>query len=338
MENENSRKVNYKILLVALAGLLVIGSIFFVYQITGNVVSNNAEVTSVKIAYLPAVNSLPLYVAMEKGYFVQEGINVEAVKFDSPQLILDSLVSNQVDFGAPGSATGIASIIDYRTPGKLKVFDLVGGTHDNIADVLIIGKASNLSSISDLRGKTLGILPGIQFRTIAREILAKNNVSYDEVNIVEIATSLQVQALASKQVDAVLGLEPVRTIAISKGIGKDLVKSPIVEYIADPWFGGAGLIRGDFAKENPETTKKVISAIGKAVDDINANPNETRKYLIGYTSLDENLSKIVSIPTYTNYEDFTNKDMDALQKFIDIFTQYKVIDGKVNVRDMIYRP
>lgn len=46
----------------------------------------------VKIGYLRIVNSLPTFVAVEKGLFDQEGLKVELVPFESGTLIIDALV------------------------------------------------------------------------------------------------------------------------------------------------------------------------------------------------------------------------------------------------------
>src|SRR3989344_803669 len=93
------------------------------------------ERTDVKIAYLPVTQGLPLYLAIEKGYFKDAGIDVEAIRVDSPNLILNMLVSGQVDFGAPSTAAGITAVAEYANPGKLKIF-AVGGSSLQSADAI----------------------------------------------------------------------------------------------------------------------------------------------------------------------------------------------------------
>jgi NitT/TauT family transport system substrate-binding protein len=328
--------MNRKLVLAGLAivaVLIVLTSLFFV-SFTGNVVSE--ETKNVKIAYIGVVQGLPLYLAMEKGYFNESGITVEALKVDSPQLLTDTLVAGGADFGAPGTAAGITAIIDYKSPGTLQIFALIGGDEAHINDVLVVKKNSTVKSVEDLKGKNIGILPGIQFRTIAQHVLNESGIGINEVNIIELAAGLQVPALASGQVDAVLGLEPTRTIAINKGVGQDLVLHPMVKYISDPWYGAVGVVRGEFAKENPETTKKVIAVLDRAINEIKANPDEARKYLVGYTPLYENLIKSVPIPIFKTSNQITSDDVESLQKFFDIFTKYKVIDGKVDAKGLLY--
>ena len=222
----------------------------------------------VRIGDLPVVHGLPLYVAMEKGYFKEAGIEVERIKFEAPNQIIDALLQKKVDFGSPSIALGITGIADYREPGELKVYAVSGEVGDNSGENLITPINSTLSSISELKGKKLGILAGtIQWRTIAREILSQNGLDMDkDLTIVELSGALMVQALESGQIDALLALEPIPTIAIENGVGKMLMKAPAKNYIADPFWYGAGVVRSDFAEQNPELTKKVIEIVEKEID------------------------------------------------------------------------
>jgi NitT/TauT family transport system substrate-binding protein len=317
---------------------VVLALVFVLVGCNSNPISQNNETTAVKIAYLPVVQGLPMYLAIEKGYFQDAGIEVEAVKFDSPNLIIDALLSGQVDLGSPSTATGITAITQIKKPNSLKIFALNGGNYEIINDVLITQKDSNLETIKDLKGKRLGIIPGIQFRTIAKHILEQNNLTVDDVKIIDIGPPLQVQALAQGQVDAVLTLEPIRTIAIKKGIGKDLVTVPMSRYIGSPWYGGGGVVNVEFAQNNPNTTEKIMNIFNKATDELNANPDEARQYLKNYTALDDELIMEVPLPIYKMYKDFNQEDLDSLQQFFDIFYTHSVIDEKADVQKIIYSP
>jgi len=242
-----------------------------------------------------------------------------------------------VDFGAPGTASGITAVAEAAKPGSLKIFALVGGDLTTTNDELLVRKDSAMSGIGELRGKRLGILPGIQFRTIARYILARNHLKADtDVNLVEVALPLQVQALASKQVDALLTIEPVGTIAISQGVARHLIRAPMVRYISNPWYGADAVVAARFAINQPEITSKVLEIFARAVSEIQKNPAASRKYLEGYTPLPNNLIPQVPLPIFKTYQTFTPSDLIALQKFFDIFTDAKVIDERVNVEALIY--
>lgn len=296
-----------------------------------------SETTKVKIAYLPVVHGLPLFTAIEKGYFKEEGIEVEAIKFESPNQIVDALLNGQVDFG-DAVALSIAGIAENKNPGKIKVYGVEGEIGNNSGENIIVPVKSTLTSISELKGKKFGILAGtIQWRTIAREVLAKNGLDMDkDLTIVELAPSIQVQALASGQVDAILALEPIPTVAVNQSIGKILVKAPAKEFIANPFWYGAEVVGTAFAMKNPNTTEKVIGVIKRAIDETNNNFDQNRQYLKNYTSLTEELALKVPPVNYKTCESLNEQDKDSIRKFYTIFTKYGVVNGEINLDALLY--
>jgi NitT/TauT family transport system substrate-binding protein len=296
------------------------------------------EVTKVKIAYLPIVQALPLYMAIDKGYFKQAGIDVEAVRFEAPNQIIDALLAGNVDFSAPGAATGITAVSQYRNPGTLKIYELGGSVSPNHLDhVFLVKKDSQLSDIKELKGKKLGTMPGIQWRTISTHVLMRAGLTAGtDVELVQLALPLQLQALSSGQVDALLTLEPIGTIGKAQGVAKDLLIGPVTKYVADPFYGGCGVVPTAFASKNPKTTALLLSVFKRAVQEINHDPKLARQYLKNYTPLNDETITKVPLPIWKMYSDFKPSDIKAAQKFVDIFTEHAVVDGKIDFRSLVY--
>lgn len=305
-----------------------------------NVQSDVAGRQRVDIAYLPAVHSLPLFIAKEKGYFDDVGIDVNLVKFEAPNQIIDALLSGNVGIGGPGSAAGITAVSQAKRPGTLAIYAVSGASSEDPGtrnEALLVRHDSVITSFADLRRKALGILPGIQWRTIATHLLAKYGLQPGDVTLQELAIPLQAQALASGQVDAVLGLEPVPTIVLEKGIGRSIEDGPTLRAIADPFYPGAGIYSVAYEREHPDVVLKTLTAIDRAIDDIRANPVDARRFLVGYTPLDISLAAKVPLLTWKMRGELTNADVSALQVFFDIFQEHGVIDRRVLV-DQVLSP
>lgn len=329
----NNKKLNW----IVLGIVVVLVLVFFVF--TGSKEqSSSFETTKVKIANLPVVHGLPLYVALEKGYFKDAGLDVEVIKYEAPNQIIDAIMTGQVDFTSPSGALGITGIANYKNPGKLKVYAISGGTLGNSGISFVVPLDSKLESLSDLKGKRLGILAGtIQWQTIAREIMIQNGLDIDkDLTIVELAPGLQAQAVASGQVDALLAIEPIPTITIAKSIAKTWITDPTLKYIGDPSWLGAGIINTQFAEKNPKTTSKIIEIISKTVDEINKNPDQYRQYLKGNTPLTDELIDKVPLVSIKVCGQINEQDKNSIQKFFDIFTKHKVVDGKISVEDVLF--
>lgn len=303
-------------------------------------VGSTAETAHVRIAYLPVLQGLPVYLAQEKGYSKSAGFDVELVKFEAPNQIIDALLSGQIDMTAPSAAMGIAGVASFKNPGKLQIYAASGGDMQIQNDAIMVQASSTMRMLADLHGKKFGILAGsIQWRTIAREILSQNNLDpKKDVTLVELPLGLQVQALAQGQVDAVLALEPIATLMKGKGIGRTLAPNAGATYVANPLYAGAGILRTEFAQQNPKTAEKILSIISRAMQEIATDPTSARQYLKGYTPLTDDLIAAVPLPRFVMYDHMTAADKVAVQKFYDIFTKWGVVSGNIDFHSLLYAP
>jgi ABC-type nitrate/sulfonate/bicarbonate transport system substrate-binding protein len=231
------------------------------------------EKIKVKIADLPISQDASFNLALEKGYFEDEGIEVERVKKSAHKDVIKALLSGEADFCAPSGASSITAIEGQRNPGKLKMYIVAGGEKGALVESILVRHASTISSMKDLKGKKLAIIPGAQWRTIATEILKKHNLKADEdVMLIEMNPNIQIKALVIGQIDALLGAEPIPTILKTKNLGKSI--DPKVK---EHFYSNAGAVRVDFAEKNPEATEKVLRVFARAVKEIEKK-QETASY------------------------------------------------------------
>jgi len=322
---------------VAIAILLFLG--LAVSSTTGLFMQSTAKETlKVRMGGTPIANGLPVYMAIDKGYFKEAGIDMEYTKFEAPNQLIDALLQNKLDFTFTGSPLGIAAVADYKNPGKMKLYMINEGTIEQPTSALLVPKDSNISSVSDLNGKKLGIFGGsLQWKLLATYLLEKNGLQADkDVTLVELATAAQVSTLAAKQVDALLALEPVTTIAQSTNAGKMLQNGAMEKTLSNPLVIGAGIVNTDFAKNHPAETKMIIEIINKAAKEMEQNPSEARKYLKNYTPLTDEVAGKITMPMFEACEEISQNELDTMQKFLDIFTTYGAVDGKINANDLLY--
>ena len=96
------------------------------------------------------------------------------------------------------------------------------------------------------------------------------------------------------------------------------------------------IVRTDFVEEYPELSRQVIDILNRAAEEVNKDPDANRKYLPTYTPLNEELAKKVPILYFIDAEDITEEDSKALQVFLDLFTKYGAVEGKINVSGLLY--
>ncbi len=289
-------------------------------------------------SWLPIMQTTAYYVALEQGLFEEAGIEVESVKFENPNQIIDSLVSGRADFGPPGAAAGITVLAEAKTPGTFKVFGLQGGgiKSDFINDGLIVKPDSTIATFEELKGKKVGTIPGIQWKTILSYILKKNGLEPgNNVTIEQMAVGLHLPSVVSGAVDATLSLEPVGSIAEASKEAKRAIVNPVSMFISDPFYSGAAVLTSKFLTDRPETAKKVVQVIDEATKIANQDFDKVRPIISKYTALEPDQASYVAQPRLRGFNELDATDLDSYQKFIDVFVSEEVLEQEMAVKDLM---
>ena len=303
-----------------------------------NSYSNLDQVTA---SWLPIMPTTPFYVALEENLFEQEGIEIKSAKFEDPNKIINSLISGRADFGPPGAAAGIAVLAESRSPNSLKVFGLQGGKGEGknaqfINDTLLVPNNSNKGSFKDLKGSRIGTVPGIQWRTITRYIVRRNNLDPDQdVEVVDLAPGVQLTSVASGSVDATLSLEPVGSIAKATGDGKRAMINPCETFISNPFCSGAAVLTTRFIEERPDVARRVVRVIDKATQLANQNFDNYRFLLAKYTAIDKDQAEFVAQPYLRSFKDLNDTDIRSYQRFINVFREENVLKKGMSAESML---
>jgi NitT/TauT family transport system substrate-binding protein len=286
------------------------------------------KMEKVTASWLPIMQTTAYYVALEEKLFEKAGIEI------------DSLVSGQADFGPPGAAAGITVLAESRFPGSFKVFGLQGGgiQANFINDGLIVKNDSTIASFKDLKGKSLGHLPGIQWRTISRHIVRANGLDPDkDVRLQELAVGLQVPSVVSGAVDATLSLEPVGSIAVASKEAKRALTNPVASVIADPFYSGVSVLTTKFIKERPAVARRVVEVLDQATELAMKNFDKYRAILPKYTAIKPDQVSIVAPPYLRAWKDLNDTDIRSYQALVDVFHKEGVLKERIDVRTVVLK-
>ncbi|MDB5883010.1 MAG: transporter substrate-binding protein [Ramlibacter sp.] len=293
----------------------------------------------IRIGYWPIAAGLPFYAAVEKGYFKEAGLDVEAIKFAAAQQIMEAMLAGRCDGSANGTGSANIAVGEIAAPGTFKIFASNPSNLQHVLDEFLVPTASTAKSIAELKGKKVGSGPGIQNVTLAKTVLERAGAT--GASVIELPISQHVGALAAGQVDAVYTLEPTGTIGRLNGTTRVLEAGVISKYILGdamaPWFGGAASLKSEFVQKYPAETKKFVAAYAKGIALVRSNPADARQYLKGYTAIEGPLTSEVPLAAYTLYNEFTPKDIGHFQKFFDLFSDKGIFPSRLMVDTMIYK-
>jgi NitT/TauT family transport system substrate-binding protein len=232
-------------------------------------------------------------------------------------------------------------LAESQFPGTFKVFGLQGGGIgvNRINDGLIVANGSTIASFADLKGKTLGHLPGIQWRTISRHMVRKAGLDPDkDVRLVELAVGLQVQAVIAGSADATLSLEPVGSIAVALGEAKRAMTNPVASVIADPFYSGCSLLTTKFIKERPAVARRVVEVLDEATRLAETQYQKYRPILPKYTAVKADQAGIVAQPYLRAWRDLNETDLKSYQALVDVFSAEGALKTPMKVQDIILKP
>jgi NitT/TauT family transport system substrate-binding protein len=292
----------------------------------------------IQIGFWPIASGLPLYAGLQRGIFKDAGLDVEGVKFASAQQVAEAMIAGRIHGSANGTASAVLALAEITSPDLFKIICSNPSNHLLVLDEFVVPVDSPVKTIADLKGKRIASGPGIQNVTLAKIILEKNGIANPQVT--ELPVGQHVPALAGGQIDAVYTLEPTGTVGRLKGLTRVLETGVISTYVLGdaeaPWFGGSASVTTSLLTERPADAKAYIAAYAKAVDWVRKNPEEARQYLNGYTAIDTSLVKEVPLSGFTLYNEFKPADIDAFQKFFDVFVDRKIFSRPVPVKPLLY--
>lgn len=229
-----------------------------------NKVAGPAEKVTIGVA--SQILSAPVIIAMEKGYFKDEGLEVTAKEYDFGKLCLEAMFAGEVDMAT------VAQMPVVLNSFKRKDFSVVATFIYNYDDSkIIIRKDRGIAVGADLKGKTIGVPFGTSAHFFIDVYFDYNNIHRRDVNIVNFPAKDLPVALKEGKVDAISVFEPY-AYAATKLLQENGSRLPKIEIFREA-FNFAAM--NDFLKKHPEAVRKILRAIDRAVSFTRQNRTET---------------------------------------------------------------
>ena len=293
----------------------------------------------IRIGYWPVASGIPFFAAVDKGFFKQAGLEVEAVKFASPQQVAEAMLAGRLEGSSNGTASAALGIAELAQPGLLKIFCTNPTNAKYVLDEFIVAKDNTMKSVGELSGKKVGCGPGVQNVTLARTVLERAGAK--GFTITELPIAQHIAAIVANQVDACYTLEPTGTIGRLNGTTRNLEVGVIAKYVLGdpmaPWHGGSASFTTEFISKNPEVVKRFITAYKRGVDLVKSNPAEARPSLKGYTAIEGPLTNEVPMADYLFSTEFKAADIAAFQKFFDLFSEKGIFSKRIMIDSILYK-
>lgn len=222
----------------------------------------------------------PLFVALDKGYYKSEGLDVDLAEGSGAQTVLKLLASGNEKFGY-GPAVSAAQAVSQGLPVK------VVALYQTRAPMGVISFPDvPLKVPKDLEGKRLAISVGETFGDMLGPFTRINHVDIGKIQQIQMDASARSTQFLTRKIDIMSVYLSNELPQIEKRAGVRFNVLRVSEFGLN--LLGASMIVGNaFAEQNPEIVKKLLRATAKGYRDAMANPKEAAKLMAKYMKVPE---------------------------------------------------
>ena len=241
--------------------------------LTGNVFAQETVIKPEKSKVTIAVGGknlfyyVPLTIAEQRGFFKDEGLEVEIPDFAGGSKALQALMG--------GSADVVSGAYEHTINMQAKNLHIrefvVQGRAPQIVFAVSTKTMPDYKTITDLKGKKIGVsAPGSSTAMMASYVLAKGNLTQKDVSFIGVGvSSAAVAAIQSEQIDALVNLDPLTTMLERNGDIKIISDTRTLKDTREVYGGlmPAAVLYSteDFINKNPNTIQALTNAMVRAL-------------------------------------------------------------------------
>lgn len=230
--------------------------------------TNDAE--EIRIGYFPNMTHIATIVALEEGYYAEElgdDVEIKTSTFSDGSSFMEAMSTDAIDYGTVGPTPALNTYL------KNPQHEIIAGAVNGGA-VLVVRADADIDSVEDLKGKKIAIPTFGSTQDVGlRKTLEKAGLTGDDVELIKQAPADTAALFIQGEIDAAATQEPWG-VNIETNAGAKLLEGPEEFAWGNESTNTVVVATKDFSDVNPELTEAALRAHTKAVDFINANPEE----------------------------------------------------------------
>ena len=225
--------------------------------------SASADAGQMRLGMTTWVGYGPMFLARDKGFFKENGLDVELQIIEDASLYMAAVAAGKLD----GNASTLDEIMKYRSPDFcFKAVVALDDSHGG--DGVLVREEIN--SLADLKGKPVGMNEGSVSQFWFNILLKKEGMTEKDLEITNMTADDAAAAFIAGQIPAAVTWEPHLTLVKSKKQGKVLIDSSatpgLIVDVVD--------LTCDYIKNNPKDVEAFVKGLYKAVEFIKTNQDE----------------------------------------------------------------
>ncbi len=292
----------------------------------------------VRMGLFISSSAMPYFIAVDRGYFKAENLEVEGVPLATHPLIIQGMVTGDLD-----TASNLLSLeganMNALRPGTINYFSInCQNTRYQVESFVVSAKNTSIKTLRDLKGQRIMVAPGPGNLFVARGVLKA--IGFEEgrdYTMQEQPMAQHIPGLQSGQFESAYTLEPVVSMLEHRKIARKIESGVIATHMlgrSDACAVLAGGAMSDrFLRDRPAVAARFARAWAKALNDGNNDP-KTRELLVKMNTAPE-IAATVPLSYYYMVRDLSPAQVADFQKLVDQATQAGLVKSKIDVKTFL---
>ena len=311
--------------------------LLLVLAITQILPTRPALADTIKIAHSTWVGYGPLYIARDKGFFKQNGVDVDLIVMEDPKERFPTLMADRIQMIA---STVDTALLYLKKPTD---FQYVVAIDDSDGGDGIVA-LKDIKTIADLKGRRVGVNEGSVSEFYLNVLLTKDGLQESDLQTVNMTAADAGSAFVARRVDAAVTWEPWLSRGKATDFGHLLVDSSSTPGLITDVI----IVNADWANAHRSDVAAVVKSWDEAVAYYEAHPDEAIDIMakgVGGWLKDpkdfrETLKGIKFYDAAANRTFFGTKEkpgplQNTVQRAIDIWSSHGKLQVKVTPADLI---
>ncbi len=238
--------------------------------------AGDAEPASVSVAldWFPWAQHSALYLALERGYFDNENLEVDFHVPANPEDGLRLVASGEEDF-----AISYEADVLLARGEDLEVQSVAALVQHPLNSIMSL-ESAGITRPADLAGKQVGYAGLPSDEALVKAVLESDGLTLDDVELVNVGFSLA-PALVSEQVDAVIGAYWVyETFQIENESGQEVAVLPLTEWGVPDYYELVLVTSDGMVDDSPEVIERFVRAVQRGYDAAAEDPDAAIEALL----------------------------------------------------------
>lgn len=290
--------------------------------------STSAAVTTLRVGFIPVVESAPLYLADQLGYFRDEHLKVQLESQQTAASIVPSVLNGQLQIGVAATVPFTLAVCK-GLPIRAIASTGNGGPKESS---IVVKAGSGITSPVDLADKTVAVNQlnaVLQLVTLAD--IAKDRGNASSAKFIALPFPDAISAVKSGRVDAATVVEPFTTIAAQSGL--DVIAHPYADVLPPGANIAVAFVSTAYLAAHRAALSGFVTALNRATTYAATHPQAVRQAVTKYSTISPRLSESINLPAFV-----PSLTSTSVEPTLQLMVQFQFLSKAPSLSTLIATP